>query len=243
MKIFADFHVHSDNSYDGTASIYTLANAAKSKGISAIAITDHNVCTIDEPKMLDGVLLIPCCEVSTQSGHITALFLSEPLNLKMLRKDGLPKAEDAVSEIRLCGGIAVIAHPFYKPGINIDSIAPILDGVEVFNSRAHYKNHDANRLAADFADKFSLLKLAGSDAHTCKEIGNAYTELDCDELTADSIRQALLTGDTKAILNKDTPRSYKGISQFYRARRSKSPRKIAVAIAYMLYCLLYDIFR
>lgn len=243
MKILVDFHVHSDNSFDGAASLDALAEAAKNRGISALAITDHNVCTIEEPQMLGGVLFVPGCEVSTQSGHMTALFLDKPLNLEILLKNGLPTAEDTVTEIHLCGGIAVIAHPFYKPDINIDGIAPILDGAEVFNSRAHYKNPPANELAAAYADKFALLRLAGSDAHTCAEVGNSYTELDCGELTSDSIRQALLMGSTKAILNKNTPRRYKGVSQLYRARRTKSLRRTVIAAAYMGYCLLYDIFR
>ena len=42
------------------------------------------------PAELEGVLLIPGCEVSTQSGHITGLFLERPLDLKKLRRDGLP---------------------------------------------------------------------------------------------------------------------------------------------------------
>jgi histidinol phosphate phosphatase HisJ family len=43
--ILADFHVHSDNSPDGTNSVIELCESAVLKGLSYIAVTDH--CEID----------------------------------------------------------------------------------------------------------------------------------------------------------------------------------------------------
>ena len=43
--ILADFHVHSDNSPDGSNSIIELCESAVSKGLSYIAVTDH--CEVD----------------------------------------------------------------------------------------------------------------------------------------------------------------------------------------------------
>ena len=43
--ILADFHVHSDNSPDGSNSVIELCESAVLKGLSYIAVTDH--CEID----------------------------------------------------------------------------------------------------------------------------------------------------------------------------------------------------
>ncbi len=39
-----DYHFHTHNSFDGTASLYEMAKAAKEKGISEICVTDHYEC-------------------------------------------------------------------------------------------------------------------------------------------------------------------------------------------------------
>lgn len=41
MKILADIHIHSDNSFDGESSVRELCESAVEKGISVITVTDH----------------------------------------------------------------------------------------------------------------------------------------------------------------------------------------------------------
>ena len=72
-----DLHVHTAASPDGRSSLADLAAAAKRAGLDAMAICDHDLCT-PVPEALEGVLLIPACEVSTRAGHITGLFLDGP---------------------------------------------------------------------------------------------------------------------------------------------------------------------
>ena len=78
-----DLHVHTAASPDGRSSLADLAAAAKRAGLDAMAICDHDLCT-PVPEALEGVLLIPACEVSTRAGHITGLFLDRPLDLEAL---------------------------------------------------------------------------------------------------------------------------------------------------------------
>ena len=106
MTLQLDLHVHTSASLDGLASLQEQAAAARAAGMDGIAVTDHNLCTPLPPE-LDGVLLIPGCEVSTRHGHITGLFLRAPLDLDALRRDGLPSGEEAVAEIHKRGGVAV----------------------------------------------------------------------------------------------------------------------------------------
>lgn len=60
-----DLHVHSANS-DGEQSPEEVINCAKEAGLSAIAITDHNVFTYTEPFVSEGVKVIPGIEFSAE---------------------------------------------------------------------------------------------------------------------------------------------------------------------------------
>ena len=107
-----DLHVHTAASPDGRSPLADLAAAAKQAGLDAMAICDHDLCT-PVPEALEGVLLIPACEVSTRAGHITGLFLDRPLDLEALGR--LPAPEAGVAAIRVAGGLAVLAHPLHRP--------------------------------------------------------------------------------------------------------------------------------
>ena len=146
MSIYrVDLHLHTAASPDGRSSLEGIAKAAKAAGLDAIAVTDHDLCT-PVPAALDGVLLIPGCEVSTAAGHITGLFLERPLPLEALGH--LPAPEAAVEAIREAGGLAVLAHPYQRPGAAPEQFTFPLDAVEAVNARACFKVPEANEKAA-----------------------------------------------------------------------------------------------
>lgn len=240
IEIKVDFHVHTNASHDGVSSLEKQAKAARKRGLSAIAITDHNLCTITEPREIEGVLLIPGCEISTTRGHMTALFLKKPLDIEALTQNGLPTPESAAQEAHRCGGVAVMAHPFYKQGVKLDDFAACLDGAEAENARAYYKNPAASEQAREYINRFSLLTCAGSDAHTSGEVGNAYMLLSCEAVSIEEIEAAFKLGGT-AVVKRRTKRRYKGISQLYkRARTGKIP-DLVIGLAYLGYSIFYDI--
>lgn len=234
----ADLHVHTSASPDGRSALPALAAAARARGLHALAVTDHNLCT-PAPAALDGVLLIPGCEVSTQAGHITALFLERPLDLDM--SGPLPPPEAAVEAIHRCGGLAVLAHPFQRPGAKPEDLAAAFDGVETANARAAFKVPDANEKAAGLARRWALPCVGGSDAHDAAEVGNAFTELEAEALTLPALRAALAAGRSRAVKRRDTPRLRKGLSQWTKALRAGGVRRVAVAAAYVVYCGVLDI--
>jgi len=128
MSIYrVDLHLHTAASPDGRSSLEGIAKAAKAAGLDAIAVTDHDLCT-PVPAALEGVLLIPGCEVSTRAGHITGLFLERPLPLAELGR--LPAPEDAVAAIRAAGGLAVLAHPYHRPGAAPEAGSMVKDRVK-----------------------------------------------------------------------------------------------------------------
>lgn len=237
MKVKADLHVHTDASPDGRSGLAALTAAARAKGLQAMAVTDHNRCT-PVPEQMNGVLLIPGCEVSTRSGHITALFLKEPLALPK----GLPKAAEAISEIHRCGGVAVLAHPFQSKGRTADEFTFETDGIEVCNARADLKRKDANALAAQLAADRKGIPIGGSDAHSAKEVGNAYTGLECDACTLEALREALEKGRTQPVLARKTTHRQKGLSQ-WKAARGRGFSALPKAAVYCIWCVIQDIFR
>ena len=239
MSVFrVDLHVHTAASPDGRSSLEALALAARDRGLDALAITDHDLCTA-VPRELSGVLLIPGCEVSTRAGHITGLFLErtlEPL-------PPLPPPEEAVSAIRRAGGLAVLAHPYARPGAQPEKFSFDLDGIEAVNARACFKVPEANEKAAALAQKRGLPAAGGSDAHDAAEVGNAYTELEAQALTLPALREALAAGRSRAVLRRNTSHFRKGLSQWTKARRGGSLPRLGKAALYLGYCAALDVLR
>lgn len=232
MSLFrADLHVHTDASPDGRSPLAAIARAARRAGLDAVAVTDHDLCT-PVPETLEGVLLIPGCEVSTAAGHVTGLFLERPLDLAALGR--LPPPEEAAAAIRAAGGLAVLAHPYHRPGAAPERFTFPLDGIEAVNARACFKVPDANRRAAALAGQRGLPQAGGSDAHDAAEVGNAFTELEAEALTLPALRAALAAGRSRAVKRRDTPRLRKGLSQWTKALRAGGVRRVAVAAAYVV---------
>lgn len=242
MSYRVDFHVHTDASDDGLSSLAQQAAAAKAAGLDAMAVTDHNLST-PVPEQLCGVLLIPGCEVSTTLGHITGLFLPQPLDWAALCSGGLPSGEMAVREIHRRGGLAVLAHPYQSPSADYTRVTLPVDAVEGANARAAFKNKQANELAAALARAWSLPAVGGSDAHAAQEVGNAYTEVYCDTLTLEALKAALQAGACRPVLRKNTPHYRKGLSQLGKARRLGGAKRLAKGIVYLGYCCARGIFR
>ncbi len=236
MIVRADLHVHTDASPDGISNIREQACAARRAGLHAIAVTDHNLCT-NAPGVLEDVLIIPGCEVSTTQGHVTGIFLSSPLDLASLRAKGLPSGAEATAEIRRCGGIAVLAHPYESPSRDPDASPFPLDAIESINARACFHVLDANERAASLSKRRGLPATGGSDGHSAAEVGNAYTEIEADALTSLALREAILAGRTKPVLKRATPRFRKGLSQFKKARREGGAANIFRGMLYIGYCV------
>lgn len=240
MTYKIDLHVHTGASLDGLSSLEEQAGAAGSAGLDAMAVTDHNLCT-PVPQTLEGVLLIPGCEVSTRQGHITGLFLEEPLDLDALRRDGLPNGESAIEEIHRRGGIAVLAHPYQSRNAAPEGFSFRPDAVEGANARAAFKVPDANQRAAALAQAWGLPAVGGSDAHSRHEVGNAFTQVESPALALADLKEAVLAGRCFPVLARNTPRLRKGLSQFAQARRRGGLKRLAAGGAYLVYCAGLDL--
>ena len=169
---YYDLHVHTSYSRDGFCSPREAIEAAEGKGLSGMAIADHD--TVDgsrEAIKLVGrdFLVIPNVEVSSKHGHVLGLGVEEPI------PSGLSAAE-TVELIRAKGGVAVAAHPFgiaLKPFL---ALRAEFDAIEIFSPRRYLGNH----LARWYAKRKRLPMVAGSDAHFADEIGMAGVRVECE---------------------------------------------------------------
>ena len=237
MIIRADLHVHSLASADGSSTTRQLAAQAKARGLAAIAVSDHDVCT-PLPAHAD-VLLIPAVELSTDSGHILGLFLQRPISGEFLR--GYLPAADCIAEIHRCGGAAVLAHPFAPQKLEQRELQSLsLDAVETANARAALRP-GANEKANALANAMGLPSTGGSDAHSAREIANAYTEFDAENCTLDALREALLAGRCRAVLQTPCRWRDKGRSRLQKGCRMGGFSNILRARIYQIACVFRDI--
>lgn len=180
-----DFHVHSKYSNDSTITAKDLVNYAKNRSLDAIAITDHNQIegAKDIAKKID-LLIIPSIEISTTSGHLVGLNVSNIIPKGM-------SVEKTVNCIHDEGGLAIACHPFswFKGSLG-NKITKKFDAVETINSSALPFGRSIKK-AVEIAKKLNLAQIAGTDAHTPQSIGLAHTVLEA-EPNIDSIMKAIL---------------------------------------------------
>lgn len=235
MKLKLDLHVHSRRSLDGVMTLDEIVSLARARGMDGAAVCDHDLALTEAPEYGD-FLLIPGIEVSTQFGHLLGLFLTGPVETRDFF--------EAVEAIHSQGGLAVLAHPFEhsRDAGRLDHAVPLLDGVEVWNSRANRKIPEANALAAEFARRHGLRPFGGSDAHRPQEVGGGFTAVEAEALTLDAVKAALLKGNAQAS-GRAGRAWYAARSQLTKRRRTGArPLSYVKWAAFAAKCCLQDVF-
>ncbi len=167
-------HLHTRGSWDSLSDPERVLEAALARGYGRIAITDHNRLDV-ALRMAEAYpgRIIPGEEVKTAEGiDVIGLYLSQEI------PKGTP-ARETISRIRAQGGVPYLPHPFAGGkgggGKYAEVLGPLCDVIEVFNARLH--SSSANERARELAERLGKLKGAGSDAHTVREVGNAFVDL------------------------------------------------------------------
>ena len=175
----ADLHLHTAHS-DGVATVQqVLAHVAANTDIKVIAITDHD-CIIGSklaariaPRY--GIEVIVGEEVSTQHGHVLALFTEQHIVAGQ-------SAQATIAAIHSQGGLAIAPHPFDAsvPSLGCSAIGQFLgelglDGIEGFNAGVYWLYRGCNIRAQWFAKAQHLPITGGSDSHSLPTIGKGYT--------------------------------------------------------------------
>ncbi len=194
-----DLHLHTHYSADACGSPEAMVEAARRRGLSGIALTDHNTCDAvdyltrkglirNDGQPVDGFLIIPGVEVSTAHGHLLCLGTTLPY------MKGKP-ASEVVAAIRERGGVAVAPHPYdrFRAGIREEVLNDLdLAALETFNAAVTLKCF--NDHAAAYAAKRGLAATAGSDAHHASAAGISSTAYDLPELSLPALLGAIPRG-------------------------------------------------
>ncbi len=151
-----------------------MAGRCRQLGLSPVFLTDHDTLAGIARLQTPGIeRVVAGEEVMTAEGELIGLFLEHPV------ARGLTPRKTAL-EIKGQGGLVYLEHPYdpfrrHLSEAAIEDIADLIDIVEVFNGRSE---EQANRQAQDLCGILGAAAGAGSDAHTLREIGSAYVELE-----------------------------------------------------------------
>jgi len=158
-----DYHVHTKYSACSNSEIKDVIRVAVNRGLSGIAITDHNTMRGVLQAKSDKIKIIRGMEIKCQYGEMLCLYLNEEIKSR-----DFWEVADIVKEQ---GGKIFIAHPFdpfRTPWKNWSKeLLKKIDGIEDHNGRCFF-----NSKAVKFAKEKNLRTIQGSDAHTLSEIGS-----------------------------------------------------------------------
>lgn len=170
-----ELHSHTHASSDCIMRPADIIRTCRQKGIDRLAVTDHN--TIRgalEMHALAPELVIVGEEIMTTQGELLAYFVKEEI------PRGLSPVE-TINRLRAQSAAISVSHPFDRlrhgawREVDLAAILPLVDAIEVFNSRCIYSEDNDRALA--FARKNAKLGTVGSDAHWHSEFGCAVLRM------------------------------------------------------------------
>ena len=203
--IHVDLHMHTDHSPDCATPVGSLLDAARTAGLGAIAVTDHNeVSGAHEARAQaerdGGIKVIVAEEVKTaDQGEVIGLFIEEKIPRGM-------SLEETIAAIREQGGIVYVPHPFDRLHSVPDyehllHVVEDVDAIEVFNPRVAFSAF--NEEAARFAAKYRIVAGAGSDSHVAAGLGSVkirMRDFEGPEEFLESLRDADIVRKRQSLL-------------------------------------------
>ena len=228
--IDVDLHMHTDHSYDCATPVEVLLAEARTRGLGAIAVTDHNEISgaLEAAAKADGVKIIVGEEVKTaDQGEVIGLFITEKIRRGMT-------LQETIAEIKRQGGLVYVPHPFDRMHSVPDyehllDVLDDVDAIEVFNPRIAIS--EFNEEAVRFAAKYRVPAGAGSDAHVPQGLGSVrirMRDFDGPEEFLQSLRDADIVRNPASLLyvqalkflqTKALPESARRASRDRRVRR------------------------
>ena len=169
-----DLHSHTSASTDCTTDPTRFAEQCDRLGLAPIFVTDHDT-TVAAARLqvVSRQRVVIGEEITTTEGELIGLFLQNRI------RPGLTARQTAL-EIKDQGGLVYLEHPYdqFRRHLSeeaIEGLADLIDIVEVFNGRSDEKT---NRRAEELREILGAAPGAGSDAHTLRELGSVYVEME-----------------------------------------------------------------
>lgn len=232
-----ELHTHTHHS-DGRFTPAELMQAAAAYGYHGLVLTDHNtVSALPEIRELPGDTLpvLQGIEWTTYYGHLLVLGYDTVIDWRDAVIDNI---DDKLIQLKADGAVLGIAHPFFIGSplctgchwqFNVRDWSRI-DFIEIWNSTDPEKQFWSQR-AYDFwlqklRQGFRIFPAAGRDWHQADE-DHGHPALSClgfsGEVTADSIKDALIRGDLYITLGPRVEPTIRQGSQVIRLGDSLEP--------------------
>jgi predicted metal-dependent phosphoesterase TrpH len=206
---FADLHIHTEYSFDGSASVSSVLQQAKNIGLDVIAITDHDeiqgALEAQDLASKFRIDVIPGIEINTAEGDLLALFVTQIIEQNL-------SLTETVLKVGELGGICIAPHPLdddfrrtslgsypIMKALRNPEVAKILVAIETYNAGTIVK--DNNKYAEILANHLEISQTGSSDAHTLKAIGAGATEFPGH--TRKDLLLALQSGATTPRIGKE----------------------------------------
>jgi glycosyltransferase involved in cell wall biosynthesis len=230
--IDVDLHMHTDHSYDCATPVEVLLAEAKTRGLGAIAVTDHNEISgaLEAQAKASGIKVIAGEEVKTaEQGEVIGLFIYEKIARGMT-------LQETIAEIRRQGGIVYVPHPFDRMHSVPDyehllAVIDEIDAIEVFNPRVAIS--EFNEEAVRFAAKYRIPGGAGSDAHVPQGLGSVrirMRDFDGPEEFMESLHDADIIRNPASLLYVQALKFLQTKAMPSGARRASRERRVRRAI-------------
>jgi glycosyltransferase involved in cell wall biosynthesis len=226
--IDVDLHMHTDHSNDCATPVEVLLAEARTRGLGAIAVTDHNEISgaLDARAKANGVKVIVGEEVKTkEQGEVIGLFIEEKIPRGMT-------LQETIAEIKRQGGVVYVPHPFDRMHAVPDyehllAVIDDVDAIEVFNPRIAIS--EFNEEAVRFAAKYRIPGGAGSDAHVPQGLGSVrirMRDFDGPEEFLESLRDADIIRNPASLLYVQALKFLQTKAMPGAARRASRERRV-----------------
>ncbi len=169
-----DLHLHSHFSHDGQSSLDELIQRCAECGLDRIALTDHN--TVEGALALARmapVLAIIGEEAKTREGEVIGLFITGRI------PPYLPP-EEAMDMIHGMGGLTYLPHPLdrNRAHFRAERLVELADRIDIIETYNAWCEPASNQAAARFAADLGKVSATGSDAHSARELGRSWMEME-----------------------------------------------------------------
>jgi predicted metal-dependent phosphoesterase TrpH len=154
-------------------------------GLDRIALTDHNTAEgALELRRREPELTIVGEEVKTSEGDIIGLFLPSSVEA-----GGAP--EEVCDAIHELGGLTYACHPFdrHRASFSPDRLVDLASRLDIIETHNAWADPAANRAAADLCRELGRVAATGSDAHSARELGRTWMEIEPYEGVGDFLEK------------------------------------------------------
>jgi predicted metal-dependent phosphoesterase TrpH len=184
-----DLHTHTHPlSHDSLLSPDEIVKAAKSSGLDAVCLTEHDFfwdrAEVEALSKRHDFLIIPGIEVNTEDGHIVVFGLDRFVY-------GMHRMHELARMSEAAGAVMIAAHPYRRQlpfelrhdGDWTDALEraaanpayALVTAIETYNGRGSDRE---NAFSAELAARLKLPATAASDAHERKDVGRVATEFE-----------------------------------------------------------------